>query len=253
MGCYALPISKVTSLAREVSLVAVFTALVAVATATLSVSVPATRGYFNIGETVIYVSAILFGASVGGLSAGIGAMIADLLLGYGVYAPATLVVKGIEGALVGFLAKRKIDRILGTHSRRPLAFIAAIALAGIVLIVGATYYSGPMQFAFASPVAPVEFGVTVPTAFWVLLSIIVAATTLYVSLKTDPNLSWQIVAVLVGGSEMVAGYFLYEQLILGVAAVVEIPFNVGQMMVGAIVAIPLVRAIRARIPNLLNR
>jgi hypothetical protein len=102
-------------------------------------------------------------------------------------------------------------------------------------------------------VAPVEFSITVPTAFWVLLSIIVAATTLYVSLKTDPNLSWQIIAVLVGGSEMIAGYFLYEQLILGVAAVVEVPFNIGQMMVGAIVAIPLVRAIRARIPNLLNR
>src|SRR5512136_706519 len=88
----------------RVSLVAVFTALITVATASFSVSVPATKGYFNIGETAIYVAALLFGAYIGGLSAGLGSMISDLILGYAFYAPATLVVKGLEGVIVGALS-----------------------------------------------------------------------------------------------------------------------------------------------------
>ena len=71
----------ITSPAWKVSLIAIFTALTAVATISFSVSVPATRGYFNIGETMVYVAALLFGASIGGLSAGLGSMIADLVLG----------------------------------------------------------------------------------------------------------------------------------------------------------------------------
>ncbi|MEM3018514.1 MAG: hypothetical protein QXO25_06515 [Candidatus Bathyarchaeia archaeon] len=56
-------------------------------------------------------------------------------------------------------------------------------------------------------------------------------------------------AVLAGGAVMVTGYFLYEQLILGVAALVEVPVNVGQVMIGAVLALPIVRAIRTRIPQ----
>ena len=68
---------SITSSAWKVSLIAIFTALTAVATISFSVSVPATRGYFNIGETMVYLSALLFGASIGGLSGGFGSMIAD--------------------------------------------------------------------------------------------------------------------------------------------------------------------------------
>jgi len=45
----------------------------------------------------------------------------------------------------------------------------------------------------------------------------------------------------VGGLEMITGYFLYEISVLGyplVAALVEVPFNLVQMTLGLLVAIP---------------
>jgi hypothetical protein len=36
---------------------------------------------------------------------------------------------------------------------------------------------------------------------------------------------------------MVTGYFLYEQLILGVAALAEVPFNLMQVLVGVSAAL----------------
>jgi uncharacterized membrane protein len=236
----------------RVSLVAVFTALITVATASFSVSVPATKGYFNIGETAIYVAALLFGAYIGGLSAGLGSMISDLILGYALYAPATLVVKGLEGAIVGSLSGVNPHARWNPKQRSLLVVAASVVLTSIIFIVGSTYYAGLVEFSLASPLTPMGFSVTVPIAFWVALSLIALVAVLYFSLKHDLSLAWQIVTVLAGGAEMVVGYFLYEQLILGAAAIIEVPINTSQMMIGAVVAIPLVRAIKGRIPKMIS-
>jgi glycopeptide antibiotics resistance protein len=42
---------------------------------------------------------------------------------------------------------------------------------------------------------------------------------------------------------MILGYFLYEQFILGVAAIVEVPINTMQMTIGTILSISIVRVI----------
>ncbi len=61
------------------------------------------------------------------------------------------------------------------------------------------------------------------------------------------------ISVAIGGLEMVTGYFLYEQFVLGypfAAALVEIPFNLVQMTVGLVVAIPAMHAILRVFPQL---
>jgi uncharacterized membrane protein len=58
----------------------------------------------------------------------------------------------------------------------------------------------------------------------------------------------------VGAAAMVSGYFLAEAYIMGFgvpAALVEVPGNVIQVLSGAIVAIPLARGLRGRIPKIL--
>jgi len=52
---------------------------------------------------------------------------------------------------------------------------------------------------------------------------------------------------------MVAGYFIYEQLVLGyplAVALVEVPFNVVQMLVGLIVAVIIVHVVLRVFPQL---
>jgi hypothetical protein len=56
--------------------------------------------------------------------------------------------------------------------------------------------------------------------------------------------------VLAGGVVMVLGYFLYETYLFGLgAALVEVPINIGQVTIGLIVSVPLVRVVSKIIPK----
>lgn len=107
-------------------------------------------------------------------------MTADILLGYAQFAPGTLLIKGTEGIIVGFLYQKLQKRF----TNRSLSATIAIAI---------------------------------------------------------------------GGLEMVAGYFIYEQLVLGypfALALAEVPFNMVQMLVGLIIAVPVVHAVFRIFPQL---
>jgi uncharacterized membrane protein len=164
--------------AFKIATAAIFAALVAAATLLFVIPIPATSGYFNLGETLIYIAALLFGPLVGAI-AGAGATIADVLVA-AQFAPGTFTIKGIEGFLVGFLTKK-----LNQKTK----------------------------------------------------SITLSAT----------------IAIVIGGFEMVLGYFLYEQLVLGypfALALVEVPFNIIQMLIGLIIAVPIMHAVLRIFPQL---
>jgi uncharacterized membrane protein len=160
---------------------AIFAALVCVVTISFILPIPATSGYFNLGESVIYIAALTLGPFVGSI-AGAGAAIADLIGLFFPFAPGTLVIKAFEGAIVGKL-----------HEKLQLRLNATLSAS---------------------------------------------------------------IAVIIGGLEMVAGYFIYEQLVLGYPlglAVAEIPFNIVQMIVGLAVAVPVMHAILRVFPQLKNQ
>lgn len=167
--------------ALKIALAAIFAALVFIVTSQIPpISIPATSGYFNLGETIIYITALLFGPLIGALAGGIGSMLGDVYLGFAQFAPGTLVIKGLEGAIVGFL-NTKLKRYISNFTLR--------------------------------------------------ISI----------------------SVVIGGLEMVTGYFLYEQIVLGypfAAALAEVPFNIVQMAIGLVVATPIVHAVLRVFPQL---
>ena len=138
-------------------------ALVCVATMLIQVPIPATEGFFNVGDAMVMVAALTFGPFVGAFAGGVGSSLADFLGGWYVWVPFTLIIKGIEGLLAGRVST-------GGEDRRNLRLI----------------------------------------------------------------LAW-----LVGGFEMVVGYFLVQVYMYGLnVALVEIPVNFVQMTVGGIVGIP---------------
>ena len=92
--------------ALRVSLAAIFAALVAASTLMMQIPVPATGGYINVGDALIFTSALLFGPMIGGVAGGVGSAIADII-SYPVFAPYTLVIKGLEGLIAGYITDRK--------------------------------------------------------------------------------------------------------------------------------------------------
>lgn len=220
-------------------------ALVAVATMVFSVYVAATKGYFNVGETMVYTTALLFGPYIGVFAGGFGSMIADLLLGYPHYALGTLVIKGCEGLIVGYLAKVGL-KIVGKGAWKALTLLLAIAVAVLVSAVGIALYSGLVEVTIGLPV--IGYGsyiIFVPTYFWLAISALAFLSVTVIGARLDPVSGIRLLAMFIGGLQMILGYFLYQYYVLGFgpAAFVEIPVNVGQMLVGIIVAFPLVRSV----------
>lgn len=79
-------------------------ALVTVSTMVFQIPVSATQGYVHLGDSMILLIAVFFGARYGMVAGGIGAALADLLSGYAHWAPFTFIIKGIMGYLIGKIA-----------------------------------------------------------------------------------------------------------------------------------------------------
>jgi len=166
---YYLPSNTVV-----VAMIGIFAALICVLTMIIQIPIPATGGYINIGDLGVMITALLFGPVVGGIAGGVGSMFADLLLGYGIYAPATLIIKGLEGFVIGLIANPRKNYKKVTYR--------------------------------------------------------------------------DIIAVIVGGTIIVAGYFIYESILYGPAvAMVEILGNVFQFIFSAVFAILFALTTRKRI------
>jgi len=88
---------------RQFSLLAVFMALVAVATMIVRIPIPQTTGYMNLGDTMVLLSGIFFGPLGAFMAGGIGSALADIMGGYPQWALWTLIIKGIEAMLIGWL------------------------------------------------------------------------------------------------------------------------------------------------------
>jgi uncharacterized membrane protein len=243
---------KVNSARTAVTLAvgAVFASLVCVATLVFTISVPATGGYFNVGETVIYVAALIFGPLVGAFAGG-GAAIADMVAGYPQFAPGTLIIKGCEGAIVGFLNKR--FRRTAKSNWRTITAVLAIVVGFLLALTGSIYLSGEAKLYLGIP--PPEnptATIFVPPETWYLLGAAVALLIIFMGFRIEPESGRAVFAMIIGGLEMATGYLLYELLALseGAQAIVEVPVNIGQVIVGLVVAIPVVRIVLRSLPQL---
>lgn len=87
----------------RVGVIAALIALACLGTLVIRIPIPATTGYFNIGDIFVILAGLWLGPIAGLLVGGIGPTIADAI-GFPVFIPATLVTKGLEGLVVGMLA-----------------------------------------------------------------------------------------------------------------------------------------------------
>lgn len=117
---------------KFIALNGIMMALVLVTTMFTRIPVPMVKGgYFNIGDTVIMVSAMVLGKYSGLLTGAIGSALADVFLGASFFAPLTLVVKGLEGFAVGFIAESRMTREI-----HPVRKIAAVTTGALIMIFG---------------------------------------------------------------------------------------------------------------------
>lgn len=111
---------------QKLVLCAVFAALTCLATLVIQIPSPLS-GFMNLGDALVLTSAVLLGPLYGTAAAGIGSCLADILSGYAVYAPATLVIKSLM-ALVFCLLLHVIRR-----PRLLAALVGAVAAESVMV------------------------------------------------------------------------------------------------------------------------
>jgi hypothetical protein len=90
---------------------------------------------------------------------------------------------------------------------------------------------------------------------WAVIGFFLGVFIVSMSLRGGIHVSWQTTAIVIGGAEMVAGYFFYEILLasilpgLGIYAIGEIPLNIGQMLVGLTIALPVIKGVQSALPS----
>ncbi|MGD9098165.1 MAG: ECF transporter S component, partial [Desulfobacterales bacterium] len=80
----------------RVGVTVAFITLAFLGTAAIRVPIPASGGYFNLGDTFVMAAALLYGPLVGAAVGMVGPALADAI-GFPQFILATGVVKGIEG------------------------------------------------------------------------------------------------------------------------------------------------------------
>lgn len=124
--------------AFKIVITALFAALICVATMIVQIPIPATGGYANLGDGIILICAFLLHPLYAVIAAGLGSVLADLLVGFATYAPATLVIKaGV--ALVAALIFNRFGK--GKSAGRALATMVVCGiLAEALMVLGYFFY-----------------------------------------------------------------------------------------------------------------
>jgi uncharacterized membrane protein len=129
----------------NVGIIAAFATLSFIGTLVIRIPIPATGGYFNLGDTFVMIAALLYGPVIGAAVGLIGPALADAV-GYPQFILATAIVKGLEGLLVGWIGGRST----GVTMVKP---VIALVLGIAVLVIG--------YFVFEAAIYPL-LGKTIP-------------------------------------------------------------------------------------------
>ena len=122
----------------KIVVVALFAALICVATMIVQIPLPATGGYANLGDGIILICVFLLDPLSAVIAAGLGSALADVLAGYISFAPGTLLIKaGV--ALIAALAFNRLSKN-ASEKKAFAAMIVAGLLAEAFMVVGYFLY-----------------------------------------------------------------------------------------------------------------
>ena len=121
------------SISKRIALTALFASLCLVGTIVIAIPLP--FGYFNVGDVFVLLSAWLLGPIYGCIAAGLGSALADLVTGYAMYAPFTLVIKACS-AFTAYMVWRLLKTIIKQARYNVLLRLLSALIAETVMVVG---------------------------------------------------------------------------------------------------------------------
>lgn len=115
---------------KKVAFTGVFAAMVFVTT--FFIKVPVASGYVHFGDALIYLGAGIIGGPWAMVAGALGAGLADLIGGYAIYAPATIIIKALI-VLPFMLAYKNNDKLFSIKSALMTVPAGVITVGGYFL------------------------------------------------------------------------------------------------------------------------
>lgn len=126
-------ITKMKIDTKEMVITAMFIALVFVFTAFINIQLPfgGKGGLIHLGNIPLFIAAIVFGKKTGAIVGAVGMGLFDILSGWAMWAPFTVLIVGTMGFTVGLITEKK-------EKHKFLWYIFGIIVACLIKVVG--YY-----------------------------------------------------------------------------------------------------------------
>ncbi|MEE1154803.1 MAG: ECF transporter S component [Acutalibacteraceae bacterium] len=90
-----------------------------------------TGGYANLGDCFVIIAGYMLGPIFGGLASGIGSCLADIFLGYTLYAPFTFIIKASMAIIVYYMSRIVKNSNFGVR----LSFMVVVSFASECFMV----------------------------------------------------------------------------------------------------------------------
>ena len=121
-----------SNVTKKICFAAIFAAMCCACTL---ISIPIPIGYINLGDLMVLTAGWCLGGGIGAVAAGVGSALADVILGYVVYSPATFIIKALV-AIVAALVYPVFKKTIFKNTRDFLPRIISALLAECVMVGG---------------------------------------------------------------------------------------------------------------------
>ena len=150
-------------------------AMIVVATIVIPIPVPFGTGYIHFGDAMIFLSVLILGWKYGAVAAGVGSALADLIVGYGIWAPWTVVVKGGMGVIMGLFILKSMNRPGKSVFGIPVYQLIGMVLAGCFMAAGYYVAEGVIYGSFIAAIAGIPWNVVQFVVGTVIATLLAAA------------------------------------------------------------------------------
>ena len=145
---------------QKLAMTGLMMALCMIATIFVRVPIPFTQGYVHIGDSMVFMSALILGRKNGACAAGVGAALADVLGGFAMWAPWTFVIKAGMVLILG-TAAAIADKQRGKSSAVVRRAEVALGMIASGVFMAAAYWlaEGIMYGNFVAALAGVPWNI----------------------------------------------------------------------------------------------
>ncbi|GKX31983.1 hypothetical protein SH1V18_44630 [Vallitalea longa] len=235
---------------RKLTYTGLMTAIVLLATLVIKIPVSFTNGYIHLGDSMVFLAAILLGWKYGAFAAGVGSALADVIGGYAHWAVPTLIIKALMAIIIGICASEKYRKKM--YIILTIIFAGGFAVFNLILkniltnkiILDSSNITSNLltELELNSTEELINLSSRVETTLFVitiLIPIIILVLSLLISklnkIKFKPAYTFGFV---ISGTFMVFCYYIASYILTGnyIVPIFSIPLNMIQFIVGLVIA-----------------